>query len=84
MARVAVLAGRTIADLARNVLVGALMTAVGFLVGFRCHNGLGPFILGLLLVLAFGFTMTWIFAVAGPGRSAPRRSSTAAAVSHIL
>src|SRR2546427_1824994 len=34
MARSAVLAGRTGADLARNVFVAALMAAVGFAVGF--------------------------------------------------
>src|SRR5919201_7136358 len=35
MARSAVLAGRTIADLIRNVFVVILMVAVGFAVGFR-------------------------------------------------
>ena len=38
MARSAVLAGRCIADLARNVFVFALMLAVGFAVGFRIHT----------------------------------------------
>src|SRR5881396_820949 len=38
MARSAVLAGRTLADLVRNVFVVALMFAVGFLVGFRVHT----------------------------------------------
>ena len=38
MARSAVLAGRTTADLARNVFVVALMSAVGFAVGFRVHT----------------------------------------------
>src|SRR5207302_8981026 len=44
MARSAVLAGRTIADLVRNVLVVALMVVVGFLVGFHTHNGVWPFL----------------------------------------
>src|SRR5439155_24458147 len=35
MARSAVLAGRTLADLARNVFVAILMIAVGFAVGLR-------------------------------------------------
>src|SRR5438094_1928287 len=39
MARSAVLAGRTIADLIRNVFVVVLMTVVGFAVGFRIHDG---------------------------------------------
>jgi ABC transporter DrrB family efflux protein len=65
MARFAVLAGRTLADLARNVLVLALMTAVGVAVGFRTHQGVGPLLGGLVLVLLFGYAMAWVFAVVG-------------------
>jgi ABC transporter DrrB family efflux protein len=65
MARSAVLAGRTVSDLARNVFVAALMAAVGFAVGFRFHNGVLPFLAGMLLVLGFGFAMAWIFATLG-------------------
>src|SRR5205807_9128575 len=57
MARSAVLAGRTFADLVRNVFVVALMTVVGFAVGFRIHNGVIPFLAGTLLVLMFGYAM---------------------------
>src|SRR2546421_1088740 len=45
MARSAVLTGRTLADLVRNVFVVVLMAAGGFGVGFRIHNGVGPFLL---------------------------------------
>src|ERR1700730_213728 len=38
MARSAVLAGRTIADLARNVIVITIMVVVGFIVGFQVHT----------------------------------------------
>jgi hypothetical protein len=38
MARSAVLAGRTLADLVRNVGVVALMVAMGYLVGFRVQT----------------------------------------------
>jgi ABC transporter DrrB family efflux protein len=65
MARSAVLTGRTIADLVRNVLVVALMVVVGFLVGFHIHNGVWPFLGGMLLLLLFGYTMAWIFAAVG-------------------
>src|SRR5438132_11219749 len=65
MARSAVLTGRTIADLVRNVLVVALMVVVGFLVGFHTHNGVWPFLGGMLLLLLFGYTMAWIFAAVG-------------------
>ena len=38
MARSAVLSGRTLADLVRNVFVMCLMVAIGYLVGFRVHT----------------------------------------------
>jgi ABC transporter DrrB family efflux protein len=65
MARFAVLAGRTLADLTRNVFVLALMTAVGIAVGFRPRLGVGPLLGGLTLVLLFGYAMAWVFAVVG-------------------
>ena len=39
MARSAVLIGRTVADLVRNVLIIGLMIVVGYLIGFRFHAG---------------------------------------------
>jgi ABC transporter DrrB family efflux protein len=65
MARSAVLAGRTFADLLRNVLVVLLMLIVGMLVGFRFHGGFAGGVAGLLLVLAFGYAFSWIFANIG-------------------
>jgi ABC-2 type transport system permease protein/oleandomycin transport system permease protein len=65
MSRAAVLAGRTLADLIRNVFVLALMIVVGFVLGFRTHAGLLPFAGGMLLVLLFGYAMTWVYAVLG-------------------
>lgn len=65
MARSAVLAGRTFADLARNVVVVFLMTAVGFAVGFRIHTNALGYLAGILLVLLFGYAFSWIFATVG-------------------
>jgi len=78
MTRAAVLAGRTLADLARNVLVVSLMAGVGFALGFRTHLGAGPFIAGMLLVLLFGFAMSWIFAVVGLAVGDPESAQAAA------
>ncbi|MEU9133008.1 ABC transporter permease [Kitasatospora sp. NPDC048540] len=78
MARSAVLVGRTAADLARNVFVVALMTAVGFAIGFRIHAGVLSFLGGVLLVLAFGFAMSWIFAVVGLAVGDPETAQAAA------
>ena len=65
MARSAVLAGRTTADLVRNVFVVVLMTAVGALVGFSFPNGALGFIGACLLVLFFAYALLWGFAVVG-------------------
>jgi ABC transporter DrrB family efflux protein len=65
MARSALLAGRTIADLVRNVFVVILMSLVGFGVGFRFHGGWLRFFAGCLLVLVFGYALSWVFASVG-------------------
>jgi ABC transporter DrrB family efflux protein len=62
MARSAVLAGRTVADLVRNILIIALMIAVGYLVGFRFHGGAAGALGCIAVVAAFGFALSWIFA----------------------
>ena len=65
MSRAAVLGGRTIADLLRNVFVVVLMMVVGFLVGWRIHTDVLGLIGAALLVLLFGYAMSWIFATVG-------------------
>jgi len=65
MSRSAVLTGRTIADLVRNVFVVMLMVLVGFAVGFRVHTNAAAFLGGLVLVVLFGYALSWIFATVG-------------------
>lgn len=65
MSRSAVLAGRTIADLLRNVFVVFLMLVVGFAVGFRFHNGFVNAVAAIGLALLFGFAFSWVFALVG-------------------
>jgi ABC transporter DrrB family efflux protein len=62
MARSAVLAGRTVADLIRNILIIGLMIAVGYLVGFRFLGGVAGAVACIAVVAAFGFALSWIFA----------------------
>ena len=78
MARSAVLAGRTMADLSRNVFVVLLMVAVGFAVGFRVHTGLWGLIAGLVLLLFFGYALSWIFATIGLWVGDPETAQAAA------
>ena len=78
MARSAVLTGRTVADLVRNVFVVVLMAAVGFGVGFRIHGSIPALLLGLFLVLLFGYTMAWVFATVGLAVGDPETAQAAA------
>jgi ABC-2 type transport system permease protein/oleandomycin transport system permease protein len=78
MARSAVLAGRTTADLARNVFVVALMVAVGFAVGFHLHTNPLALLAGVGLVLLFGYTMSWVFATVGLAVGDPESAQAAA------
>ncbi len=65
MSRSAVLGGRTIADLARNVFVVLLMIAVGTAVGFRFHNGFLPAVAAIFVALLLGYCLSWVFAFIG-------------------
>jgi len=78
MARSAVLAGRTLAHLTRNVFVAILMVAVGYAVGFRVHTSPGLLLAGMLLVLLFGYSLAWIFATLGLAVGDPETAQAAA------
>jgi ABC transporter DrrB family efflux protein len=78
MSRSAVLTGRTVADLSRNLFVVVLMMAVGFLVGWRLHTNVWGLIAGGLLVLLFGYAMSWMFATVGLAVGDPETAQAAA------
>lgn len=65
MSRSAVLAGRALSDLVRNVFVILLMIGLGFLVGYRVHTGVAAFLASIGLLLLFSFAFSWIFAFVG-------------------
>jgi ABC transporter DrrB family efflux protein len=65
MARLAVLAGRTVSDLFRNVIVLVIISGVGFIVGFRPDGGVVAFLQACLLMLIFAYCLSWGFAFVG-------------------
>jgi ABC-2 type transport system permease protein/oleandomycin transport system permease protein len=65
MSRSAVLGGRVLADTTRNVFVVLLMLAIGYAVGFRAHTNVVMVGLGVLMLVLFGFGLSWIFALIG-------------------
>jgi len=77
MARIAVLGGRTLADLVRNLLVVAVMIGVGFAVGFRSANGAPGLLAALALVVVFAYAASWGFAALGLRVSDPEAAQAA-------
>jgi ABC-2 type transport system permease protein/oleandomycin transport system permease protein len=65
MARSAVLAGRTTADLGKNFLLVLIVMVIGILVGFRFTRGIGAAVGIIVLVLSVGFVFSWISACIG-------------------
>jgi ABC transporter DrrB family efflux protein len=78
MARSAVLAGRTSADLFRNVFVIILVMLVGFAVGFRVHTNVFAAVAGFGLVLLFAYSLSWLFAGVGLAVADPETAQAAA------
>jgi ABC transporter DrrB family efflux protein len=77
MARVAVLGGRTLADLVRNLAVVAVMIGVGFAVGFRTASGAPGLVAALALVMAFAYAASWAFMTLGLRVSDPEAAQAA-------
>ncbi len=78
MARSAVLVGRTLADLVRNLFVVVLMCVVGVLVGWRPSGSATAIVGGVGIVLGFAYALSWVFAIVG---LSVRDSETAQAAS---
>ena len=75
MARSAVLAGRTLADMVMNSLAILLMIGVGLLVGFRFATSIPEILAGIALLLLFGYAFSWIFALIGMSVSSPEAAN---------
>ena len=77
MARSAVLAGRTIADLLRNAAVLSLMLLVGFAIGFRYETSLLRFLGAFALGLLFAYSLSWMMATIGLKVRTPEAAQSA-------
>lgn len=65
MARPAVLAGRTTADIVTNMLSIVVLVVTGIIIGFSFDASIGEILLGVLLLLVFGYAFSWVFALIG-------------------
>jgi ABC-2 type transport system permease protein/oleandomycin transport system permease protein len=77
MARFAVLAGRTIADLSRSVLSLAIMVGLGLAVGFSFNASAGSILAGMALILLFGYAFSWLYAAIGLATRDPETAQIA-------
>ena len=65
MARPAVLAGRTLADVVTNSLSITVLVVTGVIIGFSFHASVLNVIAGIGLLLLFGYAFSWVFAYLG-------------------
>jgi ABC transporter DrrB family efflux protein len=77
MARSAVLAGRTLADLSRSIFSLAVMVGLGLLVGFRFHSSTPRILAGMALILFFGYAFSWMYAAIGLATKDPETAQIA-------
>ena len=76
MSRAAVLTGRTLSDVVLNCLSLLVQLSVGFAAGFNFHDAsAGDIVLGIVLVLVFGYAFSWIFALVGLFSSSPETAN---------
>ncbi len=74
-ARASVLAGRTLADVATNLLSIAILLGTGLVIGFAFDASVGDILLGIALLLVCGFAFSWIFALIGMSVSTPEAAN---------
>jgi ABC transporter DrrB family efflux protein len=76
MARAAVLAGRTLADVVTNTLSLLVLLVTGLIIGFSFDASLAEILTGVLLLLVFGYAFSWMFALLGLLVSSPEAANS--------
>lgn len=75
MSRAAVLTGRTLADVATNVVQLGFMIGVGLAVGFTFAESVPSILAGIGLLLLIGYAFSWVFAFLGLAASSAEASN---------
>ena len=76
MARPAVLAGRTLSDVATNSLSIAVLLTTGLIIGCSFHASAFEIVGGLGLLILFGYAFSWVFALLGMLVSSPEAANS--------
>jgi ABC transporter DrrB family efflux protein len=77
MARPAVLGGRTLADVATNLLSIVVLLVTGLIIGFSFNASALDVVAGFGLLLLFGYAFSWVFALVGLLVSSPESANSA-------
>ena len=65
MSRSAVIVGRTVSDLVRNLFTFAVMIAVALVIGFRFTGGAWNAVVATVLLVLFRYALSWVQAIIG-------------------
>ncbi|MGA0230748.1 MAG: ABC transporter permease, partial [Ilumatobacteraceae bacterium] len=65
MSRSAVIVGRTVSDLVRNLFTFAVMIAVALAIGFRFTGGAWNAVAATVLLVLFSYALSWVQAIIG-------------------
>jgi ABC transporter DrrB family efflux protein len=76
MARPAVLAGRTLSDIATNSLSIVVLLTTGLIIGFSFDASPIEIVGGLGILLLFGYAFSWVFALLGMMVSSPEAANS--------
>jgi ABC transporter DrrB family efflux protein len=76
MARPAVLAGRTLSDVATNSLSVVVLLTTGLIIGFSFHANVLEIVAGLGILILFGYAFSWVFALLGMLVSSPEAANS--------
>jgi ABC transporter DrrB family efflux protein len=77
-ARASVLMGRTLADVATNLLSIVVLVVTGLIIGFSFHDAtVLDIVAGLALLLLWGYAFSWVFALIGMSVSSPEAANGA-------
>ena len=77
MSRSAVLTGRTLSDVALNCLSLTVLLVVGLICGFNFQDTtVAEVVLGIVLLLLFGYAFSWVFALVGLFSSSPETANS--------
>jgi len=76
MARAAVLAGRTLADVVTNAISLIVLLITGLIIGFSFDANAVEIVGGIGLLLLFGYAFSWVFALLGLIVSSPESANS--------